>query len=97
MASNCISTLAQLRPPSVSLSSLDHDLQVHLQTGPITASKCISELLNLGLQMHLQTRSIAATKYISQFTRLRPPSASLSSLNQRLQVLLRLRSSTICR
>ena len=32
----------------------------------ISASKCISELLDLGLQMHLQTRSITASKWISE-------------------------------
>jgi hypothetical protein len=33
----------------------------------ISASKCISQLLDLGLQMHLQTRSITASKCISEF------------------------------
>jgi len=53
------------RPPNASPNSLYHGLQVylwvqlnlglqmHLQTRSITASKCISELLDLGLQMHL--------------------------------------------
>jgi len=45
-------------PPSTALISLDHGLQVHLQTRSITASKCISELHDRGLQMDLQTRSI---------------------------------------
>jgi hypothetical protein len=63
---------------------------MHVQTRSITASKCISELHDLGLQMHLQTRSITASKCISGFNLIsafkcisklalsRPPSASLS-------------------
>jgi len=39
--------LARLRPPSVSPNSLDHCLQVHLQTHSITASKCISNVARL--------------------------------------------------
>ena len=42
-ASKCIFKLARLRPPSVSLSSLDHSLPVLLHICSITASKCISE------------------------------------------------------
>jgi len=87
-------------PPSTPPISIDHGLQVHLQTRSITASKCISELHDHGLQMHLQTRSIAASKCISEFslitaskcisefTRSRPPSASPNSLDHGLQVPL---------
>jgi len=65
---------------SVSLSSCDHSLQVHLYTRSITGLECISKLawswhprvspslLNLSLQMYLQSSSIMALKYISQFT-----------------------------
>jgi hypothetical protein len=88
--------LAGYPDPLLTLALPHPCLPVLIQTRAITGSKCIFELLDLSLQMHLQTHSIAASKYISQFTRSRPPSASLSSLNQRLQVLLRLRSSTVC-
>jgi hypothetical protein len=43
MASKCISKLARLRP----LNSLNHGLQVYLQTCKITASMCISKLTRL--------------------------------------------------
>ena len=45
MASKCISELAGSRSRSVSLSSLEHGLQVYLQICSITASKCISKLV----------------------------------------------------
>jgi len=59
------SNLGRSWPPNVSLNSLNHGLQVHLQTLSITTSKCISEFtwtwppsaspnsLNRGLQVHL--------------------------------------------
>jgi len=87
-------------------SLLDHGLQVHFQTSSITASRCIYELHDRGHQMHLQTHSIAAFKCISEFNlilackcfsklaRLRPPSASLSSLDHGLTVHLQTRSIT---
>jgi len=87
-ASKYSSNLAQSRPPSVSPNSLNHGLQVHLQTRSITTSKCISKLtqsrppsasltpLDLSLRVHLQTRSIAASKCISEFTQSPSPSAS---------------------
>jgi len=73
MASNCISKLAQSRPP------------VHLRTRSIAASKCISKLarsrppsaspnsLDHGLQVYLQTRSITASNCIPTLARSRPP------------------------
>jgi len=73
------------RPSIASPNPQEHALQVHLWVQ-----------LDLGLQVYLHTSSITVSKYVSQFTLSRPPSESLSSLNQRLQVLLRLRSSTIC-
>jgi len=102
-ASQCISQL--------------HDLgiQMHLQTRSITASmcisefnlilasKCISELLDLGLQ----TRSITAckcisefnwnpaSKYISKLTRSQPPSTFPSSHDHGLQVHLEILSISI--
>jgi len=39
---------------------------MHLRTRSITASKCISELLNLSLQMSVQTYSITASKWITE-------------------------------
>jgi hypothetical protein len=93
-------------PPSTHPISINHGLQVHLQTRLITASKCISELHDRGLQMHLQTRSIVASKCISEFNltsaskcisklaRLRPPSVSQSSLNHGLPVHLQTPSRT---
>jgi hypothetical protein len=108
-ASKCISEFNLISASKCISELLDLGLQMHQETPSITASKCISELHHHGLQLHLQTRSIMASKCISEFNSItaskcisklapfRPPSASLSSLNQRLQVLLRLRSSTICR
>jgi len=77
-------TRSQPRNPSP--YPLDHGLQVHLWVQ-----------LDLGLQVHLETGSIVASKYITPLTRSRPPSTSPNSLNQSLLVLLRWRSSTICR
>jgi len=70
-------------PPSTPLISLDHGLQVHLQTRSIATSKCISPLAQLwppnsidhGLRVPLQTRSITAPMCISKLARLRPPSS----------------------
>jgi len=42
-ASKYSSNIARSWPPSASPNSLDHGLQVHLQTRSITASECISE------------------------------------------------------
>ena len=53
-------------PPSVSPTSLNHGLQVHLETRSIMASKCILDLHDLGLQVQLRTRSITASKCISE-------------------------------
>jgi len=89
----CISTLAQLRPPSASPHLLDYSLQVYLHTRTITASKCIATLAwsqppsasphsrNHGLRVHLPTRSIAVSNCISKLARSRPRSVSLSSLD----------------
>jgi len=65
-------------PPSTRPISLDHGLQVYLQTYSTTASKCISRLARLrpaswhnhGLQVH-----------ISKLARLRPPSVSPNSVD----------------
>jgi hypothetical protein len=68
--------------------SIDHGLPVHHLIISITASQCISELLNIGVQMHLQTRSITASKCISELMQSPPPSVSLISHDYGLQVFL---------
>jgi len=100
MASTCSSKLTRSRPPSASPNSLDHGLQVHLQTHSNMASKCISRLaqscpphgssksLNHGLQLHLESHSIAASNCISKVARSQPPCASPTSLDYSLQVYL---------
>jgi len=101
-ASKYSSNLARSRPPSVSPNSLDHALQVHLQTRLFTASKCISKLARSrppsvspdSLDHGLQVRMIMASKCISKLARSRPPSSSLSSLNLCLQVHLQTLSIT---
>ena len=101
-ASKYSSNLARSSPASASPNSLDHGLQVYLQTRSITSCKCISELARLrppsshehGLQVHLQARSITASTCISEFTRSTSPSASLSSLELSLQVHIQTRSIT---
>ena len=81
-ASKYSSNLARSWRPSASPNSLDHGLQVHLQTRSITASKCISKLARYwppsSLDYGLQFRSITASKCISKLARSRPRSASLS-------------------
>jgi len=96
------SNLARSRPPSASPISLNHGLQVHLQTRSITASKCISKLARLlpasshehRLQVHLQARSITILECISKFTRSLHPSVSPNMLGYRLQVHLQTHSIT---
>jgi len=96
LASKCISKLTRSRPPSASLSYM------------ITASKCISKLGLWWPPSASLSYSISASKCISKLARSRPPCASLSStrpqtpsaslspLNQCLQVLMQLCSSTVC-
>jgi hypothetical protein len=96
----CISNLARPQHLSVSLSSFNLGLQLHVQTRLITGSKRSSQLaqsrppcpslssLNLGLQLHLPPHSIMATKCISEFTRPRPPSASPNPLDHSIPVHL---------
>ena len=101
-ASKYLSDPARSWPPSASPISLDHGLQVHLQTRSITASKCISNLARLrpailhkhGLQVHLQTRSMTISECISKFTRSLPPSVSPNMLHYRHQVDLQTRLIT---
>jgi len=83
------SRLPPNRPPlSTPPISLDHSLQVHLQTRSVTASECISKLdrsrppsaspnsLDHGLKVHHWVNSTSASKFISQFIRSPSPSAS---------------------
>jgi len=97
--SQLLSRLAPNRPlPSTPPISLDHTLQVHLQTRFIPASKCISEctrswppsaspnLFDHGRGVYLWIHSILDTKCVSEFTHSRPPSASLNSLDHGLRV-----------
>ena len=78
-----ISKLVQSWPPSASPNSLDHGLQVYLQTRSITACKfarswppsASPNSLNLSLHVHIQTRSFTASKCISDFTRSQSPGA----------------------
>jgi len=101
-ASKYSSNLARSRPPSASPISLDHGLQVHLQTHSITASKCISKLARLrpasshehGLQVHPQTRLITISECISKLSWSLPPNVSPYMLDYRLQVHLQTRSIT---
>jgi len=102
IASKYSSNLTRSRPPSASPNSLDHRLQVYLQTPSITASKCISKLAQSqppsvspnSVDYGLQVRTITASKCIPEFTRSWPPSASLSSLDLGLQVHLQTHSVT---
>ena len=81
--SKCHFKLAQLRAPH----SLDHSLDVHLQTRSIAASMGIYQpvrlrppsLYNRGLHVHLQTGSITASKCISKLAQSHLPSASQTS------------------
>jgi len=81
------SSLTSSRPPSASPNSLDHSLQVHLQTRSITASKFARSRppsaslssLDPALQVHLWVHSISASKCISELAWSRPPSTSLMS------------------
>jgi len=101
--SKYLSNLTRSRRARVSPNSLDHGLQVHLQTHLIMASKFISRparlraasLHNHGLQVHLYTCLIPASKCISEFTRSQSPSASPIPLDPGLQVHLWVHSISV--
>jgi hypothetical protein len=86
-----VSKLARLWPPCASPNSVDRGIQVNLQTSLITASKCISKLLQLrppsshdhGLQVHI---SILARSW--------PPSGSPNSFDRGVQVHIETSSIT---
>jgi len=91
-ASNCISKLARLRPPS----SHHHGLQVHIFKLVLSRPPGASpNLLDHGLPVHLQTQSIMASNYISKHTWLWPPSASPYLSDHRLGVYLWVHSITV--
>jgi len=100
-ASKYSSNLARSRPPSPSPNSLEHGLQVYLQTRSITACKfarawppsASPHSLDHDLGVYLQTRLITACK----FARAWPPSASLNSLDNGLGVYLWVHSIVIFR
>jgi hypothetical protein len=84
-------------PPGTSLISLNHSLQVQLQSGSVTAAECISQFtrsrhpsasphsLDHGLPVYLQTQLLTASKSISQFTWSQLPSASPNYRNDDLE------------
>ena len=91
-ASKYCFNLARSWPPSASPNSLDHSLQVYLQTRTITASKFpLSQPPSVSLNSHdysLQVRTIMASKCISKLTLAWLPSASLNSPDYTLEVYL---------
>jgi len=106
MASKFFSLFTPSWALSASRNSPYHSFQVHVSVPSISASQWITKLSLLqpqsesviprypGLQVHFKTRSITESKCISNSIWSAPPSASLSSLNGHLQVLLRLPSRT---
>jgi len=89
---------ARLWPPSVSPNSVDHGLQVHLQTHTITASKVARSRHpgshDHGLEAHPHTRSMTISECISKFTRSWRQSASPNQLDYQPRVHLQTRSIT---
>jgi len=75
-------------PPSTPPISIDHGLQVYLQTRRITAFKYARSWTP---SAYVQTRSIAASKCISYLARPRPENASPNSLDHGLKVHLQTR------
>jgi len=104
MPSKTISKLTLLLPPN----SLNHGLQVYLQTRLITASKCISKFtqsqsrsaslssLDQGRQVYLQISLITTSKCISKLGRSQPWTVSMSSLDRHSQAHLQFLPSTTC-
>jgi len=92
----------QSRPPDATRNSLNHGLQVYLETRSITAFKFARSLpppisthsLDHCLEVHLQSRSITPSNCISKLASARPPSASANSLDHGFQVYLQTRSMT---
>jgi len=84
------SNLTRSWPPSAGPHSLDHSLQVYLQTRPITASMFARSLPPSAspnsLDYGLQVRTITASKCISELARSAPPSVSPNPLGYSLQI-----------
>ena len=86
-------------PPGTPGISLDHGVQVHLQTCSITASRCITILTRSrptcphhhSRQVYLHTRSIKVSKLAPS----RPPRASPNLLDYRIGVHLQTQSVTM--
>jgi len=101
MAYKCISNFAQVRPPSVTPTSLHYSLQLYLLTRTITdsmftrswPSTVSPSSLDDSLQVHLQTHSIMSSMCIFEFTWLRPA----SSHDYGLQVHRQTRLITACK
>jgi len=106
VVSNSISKHAQSLRWSISLTSLNLGLQLHLQTRSITSSECISQFtqsrspiasansFNDGLRVYLWVHSISVSNCINKHAQLRPQSVSPSSLDPGLQMHLWPRSIT---
>jgi hypothetical protein len=74
-------------PPTTPPISIDHDIQVHMQTCPITVSMIVRTYppstyphsYDYGLPVHLKRYLILASQGVDEFAQSRPPSVSLSS------------------
>ena len=100
------STSSRLTASKYPRISINHGLQVRLQTRSILASKCISNVaqsrpqsaslssLNHGLHVYIQTSSIMAFKCISKLARSWSWSASVTWLDHGLPVYIQTRSIT---
>jgi len=82
------SKFAWLHTPSASPYSVDHGLQVHLQTHSITPQSVSLNSLDYDLQVHLRTYLNTASKCISKLTRLQPPSSHDHGLQVNIQIAL---------
>jgi len=87
-ASKSSSNTAWSKPPNTPPISLDHSLQVHLQTPCATASKCISQLVPAESLSPSPSSLDPGSMCISKHTLLRPHSASPYSLNHGIGVYL---------
>jgi hypothetical protein len=79
------SNLTRSWPPSASSISLEHILQVYLQTRTITASKLVRSWPS---RANLQTYSIMTYKCISKLAQSRPPIVSHNTLDNCRQMHL---------
>jgi len=92
----CIIQLHSSLPWSASPNSVDHELQLYLQTHSIPASKCISKVAQLChrsvsqnlLNNSLRGHTIMGFKFLPILAQSRCPSSSLTSCDQNLQEFL---------